>query len=60
MNGGLGINSTIGVIGFGRFGRLAARYLAPDGRVRVWDAESKPHSTPQVSPFEIRPKACWC
>ncbi|MCU0605216.1 MAG: prephenate dehydrogenase/arogenate dehydrogenase family protein [Desulfobacterales bacterium] len=37
MNGRLGMNRTIGVIGFGRFGRLAARYLAPDGKVRVWD-----------------------
>jgi prephenate dehydrogenase len=31
------MNCTIGVIGFGRFGRLMARYLAADGRVRVWD-----------------------
>jgi prephenate dehydrogenase len=30
-------NCTIGIIGFGRFGRLMARYLAPDGTVRVWD-----------------------
>ena len=31
------MNRTIGVIGFGRFGRLMARYLALDGKVRVWD-----------------------
>lgn len=32
-----GMNCTIGVIGFGRFGRLMARYLALDCKVRVWD-----------------------
>jgi prephenate dehydrogenase len=37
MNSGAGMNRTIGVIGFGRFGRLMARYLALDGKVRVWD-----------------------
>jgi len=32
MNSGVGMNGTIGVIGFGRFGRLMARYLALDGK----------------------------
>jgi prephenate dehydrogenase len=30
-------NSTIGIVGFGRFGRLAARYLAVDCTVRAYD-----------------------
>jgi len=37
MNCEVGMSCTIGVIGFGRFGRLMARYLALDGKVRVWD-----------------------
>jgi prephenate dehydrogenase len=38
MSGGAGRgNRTIGIIGFGRFGRLMARHLAADGVVRVWD-----------------------
>lgn len=37
MNSGVAINCTIGLIGFGRFGRLMARYLALDFQVRVWD-----------------------
>jgi prephenate dehydrogenase len=38
MSGGAGgAKRTIGIVGFGRFGRLMARYLAADGAVRVWD-----------------------
>ena len=37
MNRGAELNCTVGVIGFGRFGSLMARYLASDGSVRVWD-----------------------
>ena len=31
------MNCTVGLIGFGRFGRLMARYLAADFHVQVWD-----------------------
>ena len=39
------MNCSIGIIGFGRFGRLMARYLSPDGQVRGHD--------PRVSPEAI-------
>jgi prephenate dehydrogenase len=37
MTMAMGMNCTIGIIGFGRFGRLMTQYLALDGPVRVWD-----------------------
>jgi prephenate dehydrogenase len=33
----MGMNCSIGIIGFGRFGKLMARYLAVDHHVRVYD-----------------------
>ena len=38
------MNCSIGIIGFGRFGRLMARYLSPDGQVRGHD----PHVSPEA------------
>ena len=36
-------NSAIGIVGFGRFGKLMARYLAVDCPVRVYDPSAQAH-----------------
>jgi len=38
------MNCSIGIIGFGRFGRLVARYLAPDCQVRAHDPGVRPEA----------------
>lgn len=34
-------NSTVGIIGFGAFGRFMAKHLAPFFHIKVWDREAK-------------------
>jgi prephenate dehydrogenase len=36
------MNCSVGIIGFGRFGRLMARYLSPDSHVRTHDPGVRP------------------
>ncbi|MFO7708150.1 MAG: prephenate dehydrogenase/arogenate dehydrogenase family protein [Desulfobacterales bacterium] len=35
MSGPIGVGCTVGIVGFGRFGRLTAKYLAADFRIKV-------------------------
>jgi prephenate dehydrogenase len=39
-----GMDCSIGIIGFGRFGRLVAHYLSPDSHVRGHDPRVKPEA----------------
>jgi prephenate dehydrogenase len=38
------MNCSVGIIGFGRFGRLMARYLSPDSHVRTHDPGVRPEA----------------
>ena len=44
----MGMNCRIGVVGFGRFGKLMARYLAIDHAVRVYDPVAAKHDVASI------------
>jgi prephenate dehydrogenase len=51
----------IGIIGFGRFGRLMTRYLSRDFEVRVWDVEDRADAVREAGGRPVSlPDACRC
>jgi prephenate dehydrogenase len=47
------MNCSIGIIGFGRFGRLMARYLSPDSHVRAHDPSVRPEAITSVGVMPV-------
>jgi prephenate dehydrogenase len=51
----------IGIVGFGRFGRLMTRYLSRDFEVRVWDVEDQADAVRESGGRPVSlPDTCCC